>query len=144
MTLRGIVFVRHSQPARADQTAVLPGQPDGLTAERVDQHHEFALHFAGEYPFDHFHRLGVGDAHALNEGGLLADALERLVDLRASAVHDDRIHADQLQQHDVMREGFLQVLIDHRVAAVFDDDRLAMEPTDIRQRLGKDVGLELR
>ena len=27
---------------------------------------------------------------------------ERLLDLRAAAVHDHRVHADQLQQHDVV------------------------------------------
>ena len=50
----------------------------------------------------------------------------------------DRIHADQLEQHDVAREAFLQLLVGHGVAAVLDDDRLAVEALDVRQRLGED------
>jgi hypothetical protein len=64
-----------------------------------------------------------------------------LVDLRAAAVHDHRVHADQLQQHHVVREALLQLLVGHRVAAVLDDDRLAVEAADVGQRLGQDVGL---
>ena len=140
--LVGIVLVRHPQLARADQAAVLAGQAHGLAAEAVDHRHQLALHFTGEDPLDDFHRLGIGDAHALDERRFLADALQRLVDLRAAAVDHDRIHADQLEQHDVVRERFLQVLVDHRVAAVLHDDRLAVEAPDIRQRLGQDFGLQ--
>jgi hypothetical protein len=81
-------------------------------------------------------------SHALDELALLADALERLVDLRAAAVNHHRIHADQLQQHHVVREAFLQLDVGHRVATVLDDDGLAVKPPDVRQRLGQDVGLE--
>ena len=37
--------------------------------------------------------LGVGDAQAVDELGLLAEASHEVGDLRAAAVHDDRVHA---------------------------------------------------
>lgn len=43
--------------------------------------------------------LFVSNAHALNELTLLADALEQVINLRAAAVNNHRIEADQLEQH---------------------------------------------
>ncbi len=113
-----------------------------MTAEVIDQRNDVLLDFAAEYPFDDFHRLFVRDAHALDEGALLADLLERLVDLGTAAVHDDRIDADQLQQNDVAREALLQTLFGHCVAAVLDDHGLAVILANIRQRLGQNFSLQ--
>src|SRR5690606_15561861 len=63
-----------------------------------------------------------------------------LADLRPAAVDDDRVHADQLHQHDIACEAALQGLVDHRIAAVLDDDGLAGEAADVWQRLGEDAG----
>src|SRR5690606_42067100 len=82
------------------------------------------------------------ERHALAEGAVRADALERGIDLRAAAVHDHGIDAYQLEQHDVVREAALQVFFRHGVAAVFDDHGLAMEAPDVRQCLGQDGGLD--
>jgi hypothetical protein len=113
------------QLARADQAAVAPGQAHGLAAGGVDQAHDVLLHLAGQHPFDHFHRFGVGDAHALDEGALLAEALgQRVVDLRAAAVHHHRVHAHQLEQHHVLGKVLLQRRVGHGVAAVLDDQVL--------------------
>src|SRR4029450_4688430 len=71
---------------------------------------------------------------------LLAQALHERADLRAAAVHDDRIDYDQAQQDHVQGEGLLEVRPLHRCAAVLDDDRLAAELPDIRKRLKEDVG----
>jgi hypothetical protein len=59
-------------------------------------------------------------------------------------VHHHRVHAHQLEQHHVVRKALLQLLVDHRVAAVLDHDGLAVEAADVRQRLGQDVGLQFR
>ena len=140
--LARIVAIRHQHLARVDQAAVLAGQTDRLAAEVVDQRDDVLLHFAAEHPFDDFHRLFVGDAHALNEGALLADFLQRLVDLRTAAVHDDRIDADQFQQDHVAREALLEALFGHGVAAVFDDHGLTVILANVRQRLGQDFSLQ--
>ena len=121
---------------RADQAAVAAGEADRLAAGDVDQADDVLLHLAGEHPLDDLHRLVVGDAHALDELALLADLGERLLDLRPAAVDDDRVHADQLQQHDVLGEVLLQRRVGHRVAAVLDDDRLAVELAGCRAAPG--------
>ena len=89
-----------------------------------------------------FITLVVGDAHALPELALDAHLLQQVADLRAAAVHDHRVHADQLQHHDVAREARLERGLGHRVAAVLDDDRLVVEALDVGQRLGQDLRLE--
>jgi hypothetical protein len=139
-----VVLVGHLQLAGADQAAVAPGQAHGLAAGGVDQADDVLLHLAGQHPLDHFHRLFVGDAHALDEGALLADLGQRLVDLRAAAVHHDGVHAHQLEQHHVLGKVLLQRRVGHRVAAVLDDQRLAVELADVGQRLGQDLGLVAR
>ena len=140
----GVVLVLHLQLARADHAAVEAGESDGLAAGGVDQADDVLLHLAAEHPFDDLHRLLVGDAHALDERALLAELAQRGVDLRAAAVHHDRVQADQLEQHDVFREVLLQRRLGHRVAAVLDDDGLAVELADVRQRLRQDLGLVAR
>ena len=120
----------------------LPGEPDRGAALAVDEMHDLLVDLPAEHHFDEVHRFGVGHAHALDELAFLADALQELVDLRSAAVHDDRVHADQLQQHHVAREAFLELVLGHRIAAVFHDDRLAVEALYVRQRLGEDAGLD--
>jgi hypothetical protein len=78
----------------------------------------------------------------MNELALLAEPTKKLLDLRATAVHDYGIHAHQLQEHHIVREASLQIAIGHSVAAVLDDDRFAVKAADIRQRLGEDVRFE--
>ena len=83
----------------------------------------------------------VGDAHAAHEVRLDAELFEHAADLRAAAVDDHRVDADVLQQHDVLREALLELVVGHRVAAVLDDDGLAGEAPDVRQRFEQDLGL---
>ena len=72
---------------------------------------------------------------------LLADFLQQAGDLRPAAMHDDRVHAHQFQQHHVLGEGLHQMPLGHGVAAILDDDGLVVETLDVRQRLGQDIGL---
>ena len=106
----------------------------------VDEIHHVLVHLAAEHHFHDLHGLGVGYAHALDELALLADAGQHVLDLWAAAVHHHHVHADQLEQDHVARETLLQVFVGHGVAAVFDDDGLAVETLDIGQGLGKDAG----
>jgi hypothetical protein len=103
-----------------------------------------SLHFAGQHPLDHFHGFGVGDAHALDKVPFFAEPAQRGLDLRAAAVHHHRVHAHQFEQHHVLGKIGLQLGIGHGVAAILDHHRLAMEATDIGQRLGQDFGLVTR
>ena len=102
-----VVLARQQHLARADEGAVLAGQADGAAAVLVDQIDDVLVDLPAEHHLDHVHGLGVGDAHALDELALLAEALEQVVDLRPAAVHHHRVHADQLEQHHVAREECL-------------------------------------
>jgi len=124
--------------------AVAAGQADRLATRGIDQADDILLHLAGQHPFDDLHRLLVGHPHALHEGALLAQPRECLVDLRAAAVDHDRIHADQLQQHHVFGKVLLQFGVGHRIAAVLDDEGLAVVLADVGQRLRQDLGLLAR
>ena len=105
---------------------------DQLRVDLADQHH------AGDVD-----GLGVGDPQAVAELGRLAEPRHQLADLGAAAVDDDRPHADEAHQHDVLgeqREGVVVGRAGQGVAAVLDDDGLAGEAPDVRQRLDEDVG----
>jgi hypothetical protein len=138
---RRVLVVQHLELLRADQPAVAPGQAHRLAAGLVDQADDVLLHLAGKHPFDHFHGLGVGHAHALDEFAGLAQTLEGSLDLRPAAMHHHRVHADQLEQHHVLGKVGLQRRIGHGVAAVLDDQGLAVKLADVGQRLGQDFGL---
>ena len=57
---------------------------DDVAVDLADEHH------AGDVE-----RLGVGDPQAVAELGLLAEPRHELADLRAAAVHDDRLEPDR-------------------------------------------------
>ena len=123
------------------QSAVAPVRPTALPPAWLIRPTMSCCTSPASTHLDHFHGLGVGDAHALDELALLAQRLQRGLDLRPAAVHHHRVHADQLEQHHVLGEVRLQLGIGHGVAAVLDDDGLAVELADVGQRLGQDLGL---
>ncbi|MCY1546130.1 hypothetical protein D9M68_821080 [compost metagenome] len=102
------------------------------------------LHLTGQHPLDDLHGFGVGDAHALDELALLAQALEQGLDLRAAAVHHHGVDAHQLEQHHVLGKVLLQGRVGHGVAAVLDDHGLAVVLADVWQGLGQEFGLFAR
>ena len=58
-------------------------------------------------------------------------------DLRAAAMHDDRIDAGLLQQRDVAGEGLAELDVAHGVAAIFHHDGLVLVALHVGQRLRK-------
>src|SRR5687768_11460240 len=79
---------------------------------------------------------GLMPTHAARS---LAQPLHQRADRRAAPVHDDGIDADQLEQNDVEGEGLLEVGLVHGRAAVLDDDGLAAELPDVRERFHEDL-----
>ena len=73
-----------------------------------------------------------------------AELLQHGADLRAAAVHDDRIDAGLFEQDHVAGEIARDFLVAHGVAAVFDDDDRVVVAQHVRQRLHEDFGLLLR
>jgi hypothetical protein len=67
--------------------------------------------------------------------------VELRADLRAAAVDDDGLEAGVPQEDHILGEGAFQLLVDHGVAAEFDDDRLAVVAGQPRERLDQRLGL---
>jgi hypothetical protein len=82
---------------------------------------------------------GVGDADAVAELRLDAEAMQHGVDLRAAAVHEHEAQADAGEEHQVADHRRLQLRGLHRRAAVLDHHRLALEPLDEGERLRQDA-----
>ena len=59
-------------------------------------------------------------------------------------MHDNDLDADQIEQNEVVDDRVLQSVIDHRVAAVLDDNGLTIIFLDIRKSLDQNVGSQLR
>ncbi|SCD94079.1 hypothetical protein GA0115246_1082712 [Streptomyces sp. SolWspMP-sol7th] len=120
---------------------VLAREADGERAVPVEQADQLALDLPGEdHPYD-VHRLGRRDAQARAELADQALLVELGADLRAAAVHDDGAEPGVPQEDDVLREGGLQPLVDHGVAAELDDDGLALVAGDPGEGLDQGLGL---
>ena len=107
----------------------------GLAVDRRDQ---VAVDLADQHHAHDLERLGVGDAKAVPELRLLADAAEHRVDLRPAAVDQHAAHADAAQQQHVLRQREVGLAVDRR-AAELHDHRLAGELPDVGQRLDEDA-----
>ncbi len=59
-------------------------------------------------------------------------------------MHDDGLDADPAEVGHVGGEGVLELVADHRVAPVLDDDDLVAEAAQPRQRLDEGRGLGAR
>ena len=129
--------------AGAEQPGVLAGQADGHRAVLVEQSDQLAPDLAGQHHPHDVHDLGRGDPQPALELGVEAEPVEHRLDLRAAAVHDDRPQPGQAQEDDVLRERRLELVVDHRVAAVLDDDQGPAEALEPGQRLdqGQRLGL---
>ena len=117
-----------------EQPGVLAGEADGERAVLVDQPDQLALDLADQHHPDHVHRLGRGDPQAAAELRLDAEPVEHRGDLRAAAVHDDRLEAGEAQEDDVLGERPLEGVVGHGVAAVLHHDDLAVVALQPRQR----------
>ena len=113
----------------------LPDRPIALPPSAVEQADDLGVDLPVEHHLDDAHVLGAGDALAVGELGLVPHPLQRLGDLGAAAVDDDRSQPGRLQQHHLLGEAALQRRIDHRRAAVLDDGALAGELADVAERL---------
>ncbi len=59
-------------------------------------------------------------------------------------MHDNDLDADQIEQYEIVDDRVLQLVIDHCVAAVLDDNGLTVIFLDIRKSLDQNVGAQLR
>ena len=123
-----------------EQCAVQAAQADGLAAHPVQGGHQVFVHLAAQHVLHHVHGLLVGVTQAVYELGFLADLLQHGGNFRAAAVDDHHVDAHQGEQNDVAHHRFAQLFGDHGVAAVLDDDDLAVVFLDIGKRLNECLG----
>ena len=76
--------------------SVHAAQADGAAAAALDEVDEALVDLARQHHLRRLDRLAVGDAQAADKLRLLAEAGEQLGDLRAAAVHQHDLHADQV------------------------------------------------
>ena len=126
--------------AGLDQAPVLAGEADGLAAVVLDQVDDVFIDQAAEHHLHHVHGFPVGDTHALNKFRFLAQTLQQVADLWATAVHDHRVDADLLHHHHVTGEAVFQLLVFHGVTAVFDHHGGAGKTLNVGQRLNQNPG----
>ena len=106
------------------------GQPAAAEAQ-----HDVLVDLAHEHHLGHLDRGRVGHAQPADELHRQAEPLHVAGDIRATAVHDDRVHADVLEQHDVAGELLPQRRVAHGRTAVLDHHRAAVELPDVGERL---------
>src|SRR5919204_2063043 len=121
--------------AGAEELPVVAAQADRRLAVAVEAQDDVLVDLADEDHLRHLDGLGVGDPKSADELHRQPEALHVGGDLGPAAVHDDRVEPDVLEQHDVAGELLAQRRVLHRGAAVLDDDRLAVELPDVRERL---------
>ena len=123
------------QKYKQNISAVHAGKTDRLAAVVLDVIDEGFVDLARE---DHLNDLGsffIRDAQTVDKFGLFADLLEHIADLGAAAVHEDDLDTDELQQNEIAHNSVAELFIDHGVAAVFDDNDLAVVFLEIGERL---------
>ena len=135
------VVVGHDHPhlARSDQVAVLARQPDRAAAHARNRRDEILVDSL-QHHLGRFHRRRIGHAHPAHEARLEPELADKFGDLRTAAVHDNRVDADQVEQHDFLRKTLAQLLGLHRMAAVLDDEGFAAKAPNVRQRFEQHVG----
>ena len=54
-------------------------------------------------------------------------------------MHNDRIHSHRFHQYDIACKSIFQLIVNHGVATILDDDSLTIETLYIRQGLDQDL-----
>jgi len=123
-----------------DEPPVDAGDAHGLAALHLQEVDQALVDFACQ---DHLYDVGgllIGHAQAVHELGFLAHFGHKVRDLRSASVHQHDLHAHQGQEDDVAHDLLFEVLVDHRVAAVFYDDHFVVIILYIGECFGQYLG----
>ena len=120
-----------------DHVAVHAAQANAAALEQRDQ---ILVDLPGQHLLDDAHGLLISVAQAAHKFGLLAHLFQHTVNSRAAAVHQHDTHAEQRQRDQVVHDGQLEVIVDHRVAAVLYNQRFTVVFLDIRCSLAEQQG----
>ena len=92
---------RDAAPHGGEQVRVLTGDADGVGPVRVDQVDQLAADLTEQHHAGDVEHLGRRHPEAALEIAFDTKAFEHRADLRAAAVHDDRMDAAVAQEHHV-------------------------------------------
>ena len=120
-----------------NQPPVHAGQAHRLAALHFQKVDQGFVHLARQHHLNDVHGLLVRDPPAFHEHGLLAQPVHQLIDLRPAAVNQHHPDTDEPQQHNVLHHLLLELVVDHGVAAVFDDHGFAVVAADVGQGFGE-------
>ena len=137
LDIRLRVAPRVLQALRGHQPGILAREADGAPAGRADGGGHGLVDTARQHHLDDLDRIGARDPKAVHEIAADAEPLQHPADLRAAAMHHDRMDADLFHQHHVAREYSERIGVAHCVPAVFHHDGRAGIAGDMRRRLGE-------
>ena len=113
--------------SRQHESSVFSTQAYRKAAMKIQEIDDFHVDLAGQHHFDDFHRGFICDSHPVAKFGFDTHAMEHLIDLGATAMHNDRVKTHIFQKYDILGEPLFQRRIGHGMTAIFDDNGLALE-----------------
>ena len=128
-----IAAVREFSLFNTHRSAVLAGDTAGLDAVSFHVLNKTFVDLAKHHLSD-LHSLCVCHTEAVHEFRGLAGEFDPFADFFSSAVNNDRLHTDKLEERHILDDTLLQVGIRHCGSTVFDYDRLSVKLADIGQR----------
>lgn len=133
------IVAGEGQFARVNEVGIFAGETYRGTALAVNESDDIFVDETAEDHLDDVHGFAVGDAHALEEFAFFAESFQKLADLGAAAVDDHGVHADSFHENDVAGEAVFEIVVDHGVAAVFNDEGFADKVVEIGESFDEDV-----
>ena len=127
----------HLHAVGGHQAGILAAEAQRIAARLGHRLDDLLVDLAGQHHLDDFDGGTVGDAQPVDEAALDLQTIQHLGDLRTAAMHHHRIDAHLLDQHDVAGEDAGELVIDHGMTTIFDDEGLARIALHIGQRLGQ-------
>ena len=142
--LRNEWMLRHPERWKKARIQETDERSQRLTAQAAQLGHQVLIDLAAQHHLDDIHGFTIGVAQTVDKLALLADLSQHFIDLRAAAVYDNDLDADQIEQYQIVDDRVLQLLIDHCVTAVFYDNGLTVIFLNIRKRFDQNIGTQLR
>src|SRR4029077_17264038 len=109
-----------------------------MATQEID---DFHVDLAGQHHLHNFHGGLICDPDSVAKLGFNTQTLEHLIDLGSPTMHNDWVETHIFQEHDVLSESLFQRPIGHCMTAIFNDNGLALERTNVGQGFDQDVCL---
>ena len=119
----------------SQQTRIGSRQPKRNRTKGIERGDNVGVDLAHQNHLHDLESLCIGNATAVDKGGLFAHSLEPLTNLWATAMHHYWLHPDSVHHDDIFCKVIEQLGTRHCIAAELDYDDSASKRLDIRQSL---------